>query len=404
MKKKVWYLDNMRLILAVFVVAWHAANAYIGGDWPVLETNTSAAIYGLKTLFDAITMPLFFYLSGYFVLSSIKKRGSVSFIKTKVKTILIPWIIVLLLVIPFIEMIGKIANDSLNTGYFDLWKWQMNRMLDLYFGIITDGFYQRYMWFLSVLFALQVIFAIAYQINHKWFNKDTASLQAKAFTNRSALIWVTKIACLTLILMLAAILSIMIFTDSPTPEPFFSVFNVIQFQASRLPLYIVYFILGILTARSYWFDRDLFANRKLWNTLFAITGAIYLSVMNVFVNLTPDEVFGLLFTLSINFFIISTLGFALSNAKVYLDKPLFGNGVISSHAFNIYIIHYIFVYVLQLAFLSFSSVPLLVKFSCVTLMGLILSIITSQYLLKPHPKLTVAIGIILTLVMFVVII
>jgi glucan biosynthesis protein C len=403
MKKKIWYLDNIRLILAVFVVAWHAANAYIGGDWPVLETNTSAVIYGLKTFFDAITMPLFFYLSGYFVLSSIKKRGSVSFIKTKVKTILIPWIIVLLLVIPFIEMIGKIANDSLNTGYFDLWKWQMNRMLYLYFGIITDGFYQRYMWFLSVLFSFHLIFAIIYQINHKWFNKDTASLQAKAFTNRSALIWVNKIACLTLILMLAAILSIMIFTDSPTPEPFFSVFNVIQFQASRLPIYIVYFILGILTARSYWFDRDLFANRKLWNTLFAITGAIYLSVMNVFVNLIPDEVFGLLFTFSINFFIISTLGFALSNAKVYLDKPLFGNGEISSHAYNIYIIHYIPVYVLQLALLSFSSVPLLVKFSCVTLIALVLSIITSQYLLKPNPRLTVVIGIILTLIMFVVI-
>jgi hypothetical protein len=403
MSKKIWYFDNIRFILAIFVVAWHAANAYIGIGWPVQETNTSSVVYGLKTFFDAITMPLFFYISGYFALPSIKKRGSVSFIKTKVRTIFIPWMIVLLLVVPFLEMIGRISTHSLNTGYFDLWKWQMTRMLGFDFGIITDGFYQRYMWFLSVLFTFQVIFAIIYQNSQKWFNEDMTSLQARVFTNRSTLTLVTKVAFLTLIPMMAVLLSILILTDSPEPEPFFSVFNVIQFQASRLPIYIVYFILGIFTSRNYWFDRGLFENRKLWNTLFAVTGVIYLSGMNVLVNFLPEEVSALLFILSINFFIISTLGFALSNAKVYLDKPLLGNGGISSHAYNIYIVHYIFVHLLQLACLGLSSVPLLIKFICVTVIGLVLSIATSQYLLKPYPKLTVAIGIISTLVMFVII-
>ena len=89
MDTKIWYLDNIRFILAVFVVAWHAANAYIGTGWTVTETHTSSVVYGLKTFFDAITMPLFFYISGYFALSSIKKRGSASFLKTKVKTIVI---------------------------------------------------------------------------------------------------------------------------------------------------------------------------------------------------------------------------------------------------------------------------------------------------------------------------
>jgi hypothetical protein len=125
--------------------------------------------------------------------------------------------------------------------------------------------------------------------------------------------------------------------------------------------------------------------------------------MNVLVDFLPEEVSALLFILSINFFIISTLGFALANAKEYLDKPLLGNGGTSSHAYNVYIVHYIFVHLLQLAFLSLRSVPLLIKFICVTVIGLVLSIVTSQYLLKPYPKLTVAIGIISTLVMFVII-
>jgi hypothetical protein len=403
MNTKIWYLDNIRFILAIFVVAWHAANAYIGTGWTVTETDTSSVVYGLKTFFDAITMPLFFYISGYFALASIKKRGSASFLKAKVKTIVIPWLLVVSFLTPLIYMLGKIATHSLNTGYFDVWKGHMYRLLQFDFGVITDGFYQRYMWFLSVLFTLHVIFAMMYYISQKWFNKDLTSLQGRVFTKRSTLTFVAQVACFTLFPMMAVILSIMMFTDSSDPETFFSVFNVIQFQASRLPIYIVYFILGILTCRNSWFERGLFKNRTLWNTLFAVTGVIYLSLMNVFANSLPEEAFGFLFVLSINFFIVSTLGFALSNAKVYLDTPLLGNGEITSHAYNIYILHYIPVHLMQLAFLSFMSIPLLVKFMCVTVIGLVVSLVTSQYVLKPYPKLTVAIGIISTLVTFVII-
>jgi hypothetical protein len=398
---KIWYLDNIRLILATFVVAWHAANAYIGTGWTVTETETSSVVYGIKTFFDAITMPLFFYISGYFALSSIKKRGSASFLKTKVKTIVIPWILVLLLITPVIDLIGKIAAHSLDTGYFDVWKGHMYRMLQFDFGIITDGFYQRYMWFLSVLFTFHVIFAIVYHFSQTWFKKDL--VHARMFTTRSTLTFAAKVACLTLFLMMAVILSIMVFTDAPDPESFFSVFNVIQFQASRLPIYIVYFIMGILTRRNSWFERGLFENRTLWNTVFAITGVLYLGLMNVFAKSLPEEAFGFLFTLSINVFIVSGLGFALSNATVYWDTPLPGNGEISSHAYNIYILHYIPVHLMQLALLNVVSIPLVVKFLCVTVIGLVASLVASKYLLKPYPKLTAALGIISTLVMFVII-
>lgn len=400
MKKKIWYLDNIRFILAIFVVAWHAANAYIGGRWPILETDTSSVVYGIKTFFDAVTMPFFFYISGYFALVSIRKRGSSSFLKTKVKTILIPWIVVLLLIVPFIELLAQISTQSLAVGYFDLWKWQINRIFAFDFGFISDGYYQRYMWFLSVLFAFQAIFALVYRFSKKWLNKDLASLQSRLFTTKSTLTWVVKVAFIALLPMMTVILLTIFFTDSPDPEAFFSVFNVIQFQASRLPVYIVYFVLGILTYRNQWIRRDLFTNRRLWNTLFVITGVIYLIWMNLFANIVPDELFGPLFILFINFFIVSALGFTLSNAKIYLDRPLFGNGEITSHAYNIYILHYIFVHLLQLALLNFVAIPLLVKFVLVTTIGLVLSVLASKYLLKPQPRLTVAIGLLSTILLF----
>jgi fucose 4-O-acetylase-like acetyltransferase len=403
MNKKIWYLDNIRLILAIFVVAWHSANAYIGiANWPVSEKSTSVVINGLKTFFDAITMPLFFYISGYFAFTSIRKHASKLFIKAKIKTILIPWILVILLITPFIEMIGRISQHQLDIGYFELWKWQINRILQFDFGIITDGFYQRYMWFLSLLFTFFVILAIFYKANNKWFYKNTTYLLNKKYTASAILKFVIKVACLTLFIMTSILLSILIFTKSSDPEPFVSVFNIIQFQATRLPIYIVYFVLGLLTYRNHWFERDFLKNRKLWNILFIITGVFYISITNIFVNLIPLEIYGFLFLISINFFIISTLGFALTNAKKYLDKPLFGAEELTSHAFNIYIIHYIYVHVLQLAFLNFGFIPLLIKFVFVTIISILLSFVTSRYLMKPYPKITIAIGISLTIIMFII--
>ncbi|MBN2267142.1 MAG: acyltransferase family protein [Candidatus Babeliaceae bacterium] len=292
MRKKVWYFDNIRLLLTIFVVMWHAANAYIGsGNWPVVEAQTSIIVYGIKTILDAITMPLFFYIAGFFALPSLKKRGAFVFMKAKIATILVPWILVLVFIIPVIEMIGKITRQTLDGGYFDVWIWQMRRMFDVYFGIISGGFYQRYMWFLSVLFTFFVFLGVAYRIRPHWFNTDTSYLLKNLFTKRSLLKLVATVVCVTSVPMLGVILSLMIFADSPEPEPFFSVFNLLQFQSSRFLIYLTYFLLGILTYRNKWIERGLLTHRTVWNIVFAITGIAYFSLTNIMVSFMPAEVF-----------------------------------------------------------------------------------------------------------------
>ena len=147
--------------------------------------------------------------------------------------------------------------------------------------------------------------------------------------------------------------------------------------------------------------RGLFSNRKLWNTCFAISGVFYLITINFLITILPEEIFGLLFIITISFFIASSLGFSMSFFKAHLNKPIFGNDKISSHAFNIYILHYIYVHLLQLAFLHVVSFPLFVKYILVTCISLIISYITSLYALKPYPKATAITAILLTVVLFI---
>ncbi len=404
MNQTIWYFDNLRFLLAAFVVMWHAANAYTGtGGWPISETEGSAFVYGFKTLLDAITMPLFFYISGYFAFPSLQKKGVRDFIKAKFWRILVPWALSLLLIVPFVEWVSRMATGALAQDYLGVWIWQMNRMLDPHLGFVGNGFYQRYMWFLSLLFGFYMLLVLVYKLSPSWFNTDRSELLQLSFKKARSYKFIVTVLGVTVLPMFVVILLVLIIGKSSSPEPFISVFNVFQFQSSRLLIYLTYFTLGILTGRNLWIERGLFNHRRLWTVVFTLSASLYFVLMNVLAPIIPDEIFGMLFVLFINLFIVSALGISIALCKKYWDAPSFGNGVYASHAFNIYILHYVFVYLLQWWLLSFESVPLVVKFLSVSVLALSLSYFVSRYIMKPYPKRMVIIGVVISLVLVFVV-
>ncbi len=400
MTKTIWYFDNMRFVLAVFVVMWHSANAYTGsGSWPISEAEGSVFVYGLKTLLDAITMPLFFYISGYFAFPSLRKKGVAGFIQAKFWRILVPWALSLLLIVPFVEWVAQHAKGVLAQDYLGVWIWQMNRMLEPHLGFVGSGFYQRYMWFLSLLFSFYLLLVLAYKLRPSWFNADRSELIQVVFKKARCFKFISTVLGITVLPMFVVILLVLIIGKSPSPEPFISVFNILQFQSSRLLIYLTYFLLGILTGRNLWIERGLFDHRRLWTIIFTLSVTLYFVLMNVLAPGMPDEIFGMLFVLFINLFVVSAVGVSIALGKKYWDAPILGNGAHASHTFNIYILHYVFVYLLQLWFLNFESVPLVVKFVSVSALALSLSYLISRYIMKPYPKGMVVIGLMISIIL-----
>ena len=63
---------------------------------------------------------------------------------------------------------------------------------------------------------------------------------------------------------------------------------------------------------------------------------------------------------------------------------------LSANSYNIYLLHMIFVVVIQLFLLEWVSISIFIKFGLVTLSSILFSYLISQYAIKPFPKISVA--------------
>ena len=93
-KKRLLYLDNLKVCLTVLVIFHHAGQAYgDGGDWAYHPSNPAEFMPWIWHFFSvnaAFFMGLFFLISGYFVPTSFDKQGAKVFMQKKLIRLGIP--------------------------------------------------------------------------------------------------------------------------------------------------------------------------------------------------------------------------------------------------------------------------------------------------------------------------
>jgi hypothetical protein len=210
-------------------------------------------------------MPLLFYVAGYFAVPTIRKKGVAAFLKGKLKRLGIPWLVCILTICPILPLIYHYSRNNLvlKESYWDLWKTVMTHAAGLDIGIIdsmntpmqNNQFYQRYMWFLSLLLLFFVLFSIIYRLKASWFEPADRPVSSKELS------MVPTLKLLVIVGFLTSFFSFMMiglmFLSTPglsNPEPLFTLVNVIQFRPSRIFLHIIYFSLGIITYKRRWIE------------------------------------------------------------------------------------------------------------------------------------------------------
>jgi fucose 4-O-acetylase-like acetyltransferase len=148
------------------------------GWWPV-ENGFSITVGLLTTLTDGVLMPGLFYISGYFAVPSISRKGGQAFIMGKLRRLGIPWLLCSLFVCPILPLVYHYTHDGmqLTRSYLITWLKVMGNAVGLDTGILppmarvmqNDLFYQRYMWFISVLILFFFIFSLVYRVKRDWF-------------------------------------------------------------------------------------------------------------------------------------------------------------------------------------------------------------------------------------------
>lgn len=90
------YIDRLRIVITVMVVAHHGAQAYAptGGAWPVSEPERSALLGPFLSVNAGFFMGLFFLLSGYFVPGSLARKGPLRFVLDRLARLGVPLVVI----------------------------------------------------------------------------------------------------------------------------------------------------------------------------------------------------------------------------------------------------------------------------------------------------------------------
>jgi hypothetical protein len=417
-ENRVIIFDNLRFVFVLFVILEHSSNAYRNLIWWPVADNTSSFIAGwVSAISDAFAMPLLFYIAGYFAISTINRKSTFSFLAGKLSRLGIPWLLCILTICPVLPLIYHFTrNDlTLSMSYWDLWIILIKNAAELNVRLIVsmnelmmnNQFYQRYMWFLSLLLLFFFVFSIMYSVKRNWFDRVDQPVKLESPSVLKTLKIMLGVGFLTAMCSFCMIgIVLALGPKSSDPESLFTFGNVIQFRPSRLFLFIIYFGLGVVTYRNRWIERGKFPGHfKTWLISFTGLLIVYLVIRTLMLS-GPNHlraIYGPIFFFILNFLTITTLGFFSSIAIRYWNRPTAIGGNLASNSYYMYLSHYIFVLVFQLILFTFPEVPGLLKFGIVSTLSIICAYLSSQYFIRPFPLISIFATVTLFIVMVLVI-
>ena len=256
-------------------------------------------------------------------------------------------------------------------------------------------FYQRHMWFVGLLIVFFLMFSFIYTFKKSWFESTDPSLKAVRPSVLSTLKMMLSIGIITFFGSTLLIGTMFAFSPGVSnPESWFTLGNIVQFRVSRIFLHVAYFVLGVLTFKWKWIERGKFpGHHKTWFIAFVFVFVAYYYSYFLMLGATTDEMeklFGLLFWFCLNYFTITALGLSVSLAVRYWNRQTPVNKILATNSYNLYLSHYIFVIGFQLLLFTLPGIPVLLKFGLVSILSICCGCIVSQYLIKPYPKITIA--------------
>ena len=352
-------LAYLRTLVIILVVVHHTAVAYflpavpppasslaqnlhsIRGISPVIDVVHSKILFFVVFFDDRFFMPLLFFISGLFVWGSLQRKGKLIFFRDRLIRLGLPFLVMVILA-PFTHYTTYLQAGG-NSG--------------------TSGFWQQWFslgnwptgpaWFLWLLLAFDIftVFLSLLIPNASHFIKKIPS---GAVSRPATLFW-----------LLVIVSAISYFPMVAIYDPNFSwwYWGPFSFQWSRVFLYLVYFLIGVILG-TYGIQRTLLVvNSPLarrWIMWAAITVAFFFANIVVTFSQTNKTVIAIAFLL-----FCASAGFAfLSIFLKFARNPNRALDSLFHNSYGIYVIHYLVVNWLLYAMLK-TPLPAIVKFSVV---------------------------------------
>jgi peptidoglycan/LPS O-acetylase OafA/YrhL len=350
----------LRTFVTLLVVAHHAVLAYhqfapgapasLAAEprwwqvFPVVDSHRWAGFTLLVAFNDMFFMSLMFFLSGLFVWSSLRRKGSVTFLRDRSLRLGLPFIVSAAVLAPLAYYPSYLSASS-TPGVIDFWR----QWLSL--GTWPSG----PAWFIWVLLGFNVVAAVLFTLNSRW--ADVLGRRVSRVVSPAASFAILVVAS-------AAAYIPMVIAFGPLEWTTIGPFSV---QTSRVLHYAVYFVAGVLIGASGAEHGLLAPNGRLaqrwllWAGAALVFFVVALGIVTVAMT-QPDRPYlwgsigGLAFSLSCAASCFGLLAILLRRAhrRVGAFESLRDN------AYGIYLVHYAVVTWLQYALLG-AALPGLIK-------------------------------------------
>lgn len=151
-----YYIDNMRWIIILLLIPYHAAMAWnIWGEPTYIFFESNKTISSIVVFFSPYLMPLMFLIAGISTRLALQKRTIGQYVLERAKKLLIPFVFGTILIMPFMTYIA----DKFNCGY----QGDLFQHYAIFFTKFTDligadgGFSVGQFWFILYLFLISLI-------------------------------------------------------------------------------------------------------------------------------------------------------------------------------------------------------------------------------------------------------
>lgn len=356
-QSRIYFLDNLRTFMIFLVVLYHAGGVYESSGiwasfWLVDDPSTNDLAGLLNIIIDVFVMPTVFFISGYFAPLSIKHKNGWTFLKSRFKRLIVPWIFAVLTLIPLFKIIFLYSRNLPQESWITYFHW-------------SNGIWsQNWLWFLPVLFLFDFLYLVL----------ANANINLTRITLKKAVIIIFIIGFFYTFCM--SIFKLYGWTKTPF----------IDFQNERLLIYFMFFLLGSLCNKQKIFETKV-TGKKFYIVISctAWTPLNLYIVLLINIVLRPDSY---LFSKTIDI-ILFWLGFHLSMfCMLYLGVATFRYffnrqgkilKALNANSYGVYIIHVIVIGGLAL-FMVNTEIPSLAKYLTLTVSAWVISnLITYGY-------------------------
>jgi fucose 4-O-acetylase-like acetyltransferase len=340
---RIHFLDNLRTFMIFLVIVSHAGGVYeSSGTWAsfwIVDDPSTNNLSGLIfIILDIFIMPTIFFISGFFAPLSIKNRTGRTFLKSKSKRLIIPWIIAVLTLIPLYKIIFLYSRNLPQESWTTYFHW-------------SNGIWsQNWLWFLPVLFLFNFVYLLLSKLKIRFPNISLKSA--------------------VLVIFLIGVIysfSMDIFGLRGWTKTIF-----IDFQNERILIYFMAFMIGSLC-----FEWKIFEIKPEGRMLYIIINSIAWIPITayIFFLLYPwfkpgsfiisKIIDRLIVWFCFHLSLLCMMYLMIETFRRYLDKTGKIPNELNRNSYNVYIIHVIVMGVIALVMLT-TTIPSLLKYLILT--------------------------------------